>query len=267
MSLGWLAESTILPRRSQIIEGVSRHTMVQMRAELSRHLLQGPASAASGTAAAGAAGSSKGLAELLRNPGIDRRMRRDLEEVAESQDVEGRLKEKAALYEKLRRAAAGLGDVPATAGSDALVDFEQKAAEDSLYERARGPLRRNAMRAAGGGANRRRRVWDPDDDAESDEERAAEEGRQERQRALRAVLEETARAKLQVQELRDQRRRALKRRMDLVHERRRQREEEQRDAKRRRDASQGAGRAPSPGSDAEPREAAPEEAAELPPLW
>eukprot|EP00756_Hemistasia_phaeocysticola_P055369 Hpha_TRINITY_DN31302_c0_g1::TRINITY_DN31302_c0_g1_i1::g.194519::m.194519 len=208
MSLGWITESTIFPRTSRPIEGVSQGTIVQMRAEIFRHKQSGGGGGSTGGSdAVSSGGTTKSLGELLRNPGVDARAKRDLEELARARDSKGKLQEKADLYERLRTAASHL---PESDTCDLLVDFELKP--DQPRDRPRGGLEMSKE-----GAKERQRFWD----ATIAEAKAEGAARRERRTALRKVIGETAAAREAAQQRRGVRRKKMQRRLELARLRRR----------------------------------------------
>lgn len=149
ISLGWCAESGVMPRKREEIKGVSAASIVSLRAQLFRGKEEAATARASrgGESAVelrmkhrGALGdlgvksikldaSDGGLLPGGRNQGVDERARRD---AAQRRDTSARavhasLSRKAALYEKL--AAGGVYDGDDAEDEKYAVDFFAKANE------------------------------------------------------------------------------------------------------------------------------------------
>jgi len=123
-SLGWIAESSVLPKKRKEIEGIGTSSLIDLKTIVytkegenvfSKHPHALPA--------------SKRLKTSLKNKGVDDRSRRDLEEEQAEQDVDTHLKLKTEIYEKIAR-----GDFDGD-NEKYLVDFELKSFEqgETLY--------------------------------------------------------------------------------------------------------------------------------------
>ena len=101
-SLGWLATSAALPQKPVAIEGISQGTMVQMKAELlsSSGGVRKPRS------------NRGGISKIIKNSGIESRIKQDLEQTRKENDVKGKAQEKAKLYDMLRSGSLRPDDLP-----------------------------------------------------------------------------------------------------------------------------------------------------------
>eukprot|EP00667_Euglena_gracilis_P022437 EG_transcript_24964 len=209
MSLGWCAESGILPRKRRYIHGISSATMVGLRAQMAKaqqNRTQQALKTSKGTV-------GKGIQQVLKNKGVEARDAQDAEEQRRSTDINGRLTTKASLYDRLTREGA-------EAGEEGLVDFEQKA----MDEEARGgpwPRLADAGAEEYDAAGKRRRAWE----ITLVEEQLEEERRARVRRLLAEVCDETSRARERVLHLREQKRRKELRRLAMLKERRRLQQE------------------------------------------
>eukprot|EP00930_Biecheleria_cincta_P032068 TRINITY_DN22254_c0_g1_i1.p2 TRINITY_DN22254_c0_g1~~TRINITY_DN22254_c0_g1_i1.p2 ORF type:complete len:236 (+),score=54.08 TRINITY_DN22254_c0_g1_i1:25-708(+) len=124
MSLGWLTESSLIPKEPKPIAGVGTASLLKLQAAVYERERRGPGPSAK---------RRRAIAEkTARNDGVDARSARD-EEHAEGPDaspavVAAKLAAKVKRYEAL---AAGCADPGSSAArhEGALVDFERKCAE------------------------------------------------------------------------------------------------------------------------------------------
>ena len=123
MSLGWLTESSLMPKRPKQIEDVGKTTMVDLRAALyqSEETLKMDGGGAARAEEQRRREKRKGEGLDLKNKGVAERDAADIAyERDESARVEESLRRKAAAYDALMR-----GDSSGLPG-DSLVDFELK---------------------------------------------------------------------------------------------------------------------------------------------
>eukprot|EP01080_Neovahlkampfia_damariscottae_P003193 gene3193-5509_t len=115
MSLGWLTESSILPRKQKNIEGVSANTMVDLKA-----LIYDKQSQNKNKSILGNLNEKKVLG--AKNKNVEQRIQKDkaIMRQQEQQDVEKNLRKKAVLYEKMLK-----GELEDTF-DDSLIDFDRK---------------------------------------------------------------------------------------------------------------------------------------------
>eukprot|EP01060_Flectonema_neradi_P030914 TRINITY_DN4578_c0_g1_i1.p2 TRINITY_DN4578_c0_g1~~TRINITY_DN4578_c0_g1_i1.p2 ORF type:complete len:237 (+),score=58.31 TRINITY_DN4578_c0_g1_i1:59-712(+) len=129
-SLGWLATSAALPQKPVAIEGISQGTMVQMKAELLTSS-GGPRKPKN---------SKGGITNIIKNPGIESRIKRDLEETRKEKDTQGQAQAKAKLYDMLRSGSLKPDDLPGGYGGcldiDAIAgtDDEPNSKKDRIWE-------------------------------------------------------------------------------------------------------------------------------------
>ncbi|KAJ9467412.1 hypothetical protein DIPPA_14676 [Diplonema papillatum] len=224
MSLGWLAETTVLPQEQRDISGVSKKTFVELRAELIRRQ-QGGADQKKQPA------SDKTVTELLKkNKGVTERSSADEEATARAADVESHLRVKALQYKQL--AEEGAREATDGGEDEQLVDFEAKRldrphaapsrpkpvislfAEDHETARTDGGLK---PLPAAGGATGKKRVWDGEEEEEAIR-------RAERRRVIEAIAVETKQARAAAREAKAALHEKKIRRVAIIRERRRQRE-------------------------------------------
>eukprot|EP01064_Diplonema_japonicum_P000564 TRINITY_DN10364_c0_g4_i2.p3 TRINITY_DN10364_c0_g4~~TRINITY_DN10364_c0_g4_i2.p3 ORF type:complete len:218 (+),score=59.40 TRINITY_DN10364_c0_g4_i2:64-717(+) len=204
MSLGWISGTSILPTRSEKIEGLSQTNAVELRAALAKAEQEGKDKTVKHDTAKG-----KNLDDFMKNPGIERRMRNDAETMEKVKDVEGRLQMKADLYEQLRKGAVKLSDKQM---EESAIDFEMKIYEESLYGQGRGSMgysRDTAMQ-------HERKIWE----VTVEDETAAEIAKEDRIRLMNEISKETKRARSKVKQLRKAKRKRLEERIELVKVRR-----------------------------------------------
>ena len=115
MSLGWLTESSILPRKQKNIEGVSANTMVELKALIYDKQSQNKTKSIIGN-------SNEKRTLGAKNKNVEERIQKDRHVIRqqEQQDVEQNLRKKAVLYEKMLK-----GELEDTL-DDSLIDFERK---------------------------------------------------------------------------------------------------------------------------------------------
>ncbi|KAJ1688367.1 hypothetical protein LUZ63_019757 [Rhynchospora breviuscula] len=113
-SLGWLTESTVMPKKHKAIEGVGAASIVELKAQLyrtqeeARKAKDSDPSSSSSSSAAEASRARKRSADLFshKNSGVDTRAHKDKLEMKAIKDGSVSyvaLEKKAALYEKLSR--------------------------------------------------------------------------------------------------------------------------------------------------------------------
>eukprot|EP01063_Lacrimia_lanifica_P001423 TRINITY_DN10729_c0_g1_i1.p1 TRINITY_DN10729_c0_g1~~TRINITY_DN10729_c0_g1_i1.p1 ORF type:complete len:266 (+),score=107.80 TRINITY_DN10729_c0_g1_i1:52-798(+) len=220
MPLGWVEEALRSRRRGRAIEGVSQDTIMKMRAELYHR--------GAGSGGGGGRGTQKTLAELLRNPGVDARIKAEVEELQKETDVEGRLRAKAALYDRLKAGGGSLEDA-----KDSNVDFEAVVYGDTEEP---APVERRGvvaglLAAREGGDAARTRLWE----TTAEDDLAAEaEQRRLKQQLIHSIAAETRQARAEVEHVRAHKRKRLDHRLQLVKARRKERR--MADAARRREA-------------------------------
>ncbi|KAL0480271.1 hypothetical protein AKO1_007122 [Acrasis kona] len=121
MSLGWLSESSFLPKKAKKIEGVTTNTLVNLKAALYDNQVQKERSAPR------IERSSIGG----RNQGVEQRIQKDLSVLrAEQKDIQNSreaLERKAQIYNKMMR---GEADVE---GDDVLIEFNEQ--QRTMHER------------------------------------------------------------------------------------------------------------------------------------
>eukprot|EP00761_Pharyngomonas_kirbyi_P000440 gb/GECH01000440.1/.p1 GENE.gb/GECH01000440.1/~~gb/GECH01000440.1/.p1 ORF type:complete len:252 (+),score=97.12 gb/GECH01000440.1/:1-756(+) len=113
MSLGWLSQSSILPRKGRSIEGVSSSSLVELKATL----FDTQSKATQKVRSREPASSSK---MELKNRGVEERSQKDYIEFQKETDYRSSLERKAQIYEQQQREGTA---------SSSLVDFERKAWE------------------------------------------------------------------------------------------------------------------------------------------
>ena len=128
MSLGWLSEPSILPRKAKLIDNVDQHSLLGLQSVLFQ------AEAEFKHAGGGATIRSKARKRPpkdidrlgKKNTGVDERNKRDaLNSQSEADTAVYALKRKAEIYESLRQ-----GQIKPSASSNSfLIDFERKEYE------------------------------------------------------------------------------------------------------------------------------------------
>ncbi|KDD76671.1 hypothetical protein H632_c142p0 [Helicosporidium sp. ATCC 50920] len=202
--LGWLGQSSILPRKKRVIEGVSGSSLLGLQAALYDSQQGGPTSTPSLTRREGLStglfrhGKAEGLAG--RNKGIDARNASDAakSEASKAQAATA-LERKARLYEDL---AAGRASTEA--GKDFEVDFESKLLSFNASDRSESsaPVNTREMAMGGGGGlcsadmarEWERRAWEHGLDVEAAEAAAREARKQIIKEVNAEVVAERARA-------------------------------------------------------------------------
>lgn len=191
-SLGWLAQSSVQPRKRTAIEGVSGTSLVSLRSQLASKQQEAAATRSGALDPEELRARRKGRDVLSQsNPGVTSRDARDRADLpATPGDVlaasRAALERKAALYERL---AAGED----SAGGEYEVDFALKAPDTARLAVAGGLVSRDML------AERDRRAWEEEVEANHAQESEAEARRRSRIDAVKELMAETAEGRMAAQ--------------------------------------------------------------------
>lgn len=203
MSLGWLTESSILPRKRKEIEGVTQNTLVELKAALydqqqsakkpriTPRLERGPLAG--------------------KNKGVEERIQKDLDQLRKlEKDPYASLQKKAQLYNKLLKGE--MDDI----NEEHLVDFEQKQMMPSEENTTSEPfLIGNELVSKDMQREAERREWEESLKIESEEEKK----RLENTKVVEIVAQKTATARERVKKMREQKKKKLKKRIAKIKKR------------------------------------------------
>lgn len=119
MSLGWLSESTLLPKKRKEIEGVTANTMVELKALIYEQQTKAKKLKKTPKTEFGSLGG--------KNKGVEDRIQRDISELKKDKPLDSyeNMKRKAEIYQKMMK-----GEMDES--EDNLIDFQRKKEEEEV---------------------------------------------------------------------------------------------------------------------------------------